>query len=211
MAIESRNFKIALREEGEQRKIAGLAAPYNQIAHGEMIAPGAFTKTLAEQKDIKAFWSHNSAKPLGRTTNGTLNLRESEDGLVVEIMPNLETTFGADALASVQRGDVDQMSFGFAPVKEKMQRIDDQDIRILQEVRLYEVSPVAEPWYSGTSAIARHKPEENEEVKTDKATEPEPRQDAHSTPEAEIDYIEIAAKIRERELNDPELGGKYYG
>jgi len=211
MAIESRNFKIALREEGEQRKIAGLAAPYNQIAHGEMIAPGAFTKTLAEQKDIKAFWSHNSAKPLGRTTNGTLNLRESEDGLVVEIIPNLSTTFGADALASVQRGDVDQMSFGFAPVKESMQRIEDQDVRILQEVRLYEVSPVAEPWYSGTSAIARHKPEEDKEIKTDKANEPEPNQAVHSTPEAEIESIEIEAQKRERELQLLEIQGEYYG
>ena len=199
--IESRPFGIEVREDGEKRKIHGLAAPYNQIAHGEMIAPGAFTKTLNEQGDIKAFWSHNSAKPLARTTNGTLALRETDAGLEVELLPNLDTTFGRDALASVERGDVDQMSFGFAPVKETMEKMGDEQIRVLQEVRLYEVSPVAEPWYGGTSADARDKPGD---VLNEDATQPEPVSTDHSTEEAEIEIYTLHNK-RELEFLQLEI------
>lgn len=189
MTVERRSFEMrAVGQGDEPRKIVGYAAVFDQIAHGEMIKRGAFTKTLQEQKDIRAYWSHDAmgSKVLGRTTNDTLTLREDDKGLYVEIVPNLDTDWGRSALASIQRGDVDQFSFGFSPVKEDEVEIDGEFIRILREVRLYEVSPVAEPWYEGTSAEAKHK------------AQPEPVHADHSTDEAD-------ARKRELELMEMEL------
>jgi uncharacterized protein len=156
---EIRTFKLDVDSGTKPSRIVGYAAVFNQVAHGEMIAPGAFTKTLAEQADIRAYWSHdaNGSQVLGRTTNGTLTLREDDKGLWCEISPNLQTEWGRSALASVARGDVNQMSFGFAPVRESYEDIGGARVRVLKEVRLYEVSPVAEPWYPSTEAGVRGK------------------------------------------------------
>lgn len=175
MKREVRTFDIETRaSEGEEpTKIVGLAAVFNTIAHGEMIAPGAFTKTLQEQKDIKAYVGHDTNIILARTGNGTLMLSEGERGLEAEIHPNLKAQSDRDLLAKVERGDINQMSFGFSPIREEMAEIDGQQVRVLKEVRLYEVSVVTEPWYETTTAEAREKTE---------AEAPEPVPADHSTP-----------------------------
>lgn len=179
-------FKIELRELGDGQSIMGYAAVFDEIAYGEVVRRGAFTKTLQDAKDIKAYWSHDAmgSQVLARTSNGTLQLGEDDRGLWVRIRPNLETSWGKDALASVQRGDVDQMSFGFSPIVSMDSVIDGEVVRELKEVRLYEVSLVAEPWYEGTSAAVRDKCKCCD-------GEPEPR-DSHST----IGTV----SLREREL-----------
>ncbi len=156
---ETRTFALDTNHGTLPTKIVGYAAVFNEVSYGEMIAPGAFTKTLTEQRDIKAYWSHdaNGSQVLGRTTNGTLVLREDDRGLWCEITPNLDTEWGRSALASVARGDVTQMSFGFAVVRESYEDVGGQKVRVIKEVKLYEVSPVAEPWYPTTEAVARGK------------------------------------------------------
>lgn len=168
-------------------KIVGLAVPYNTISRGEMFQPSAFAKTLQEQRDIKAYWGHDWNQVLGRTGNGTLMLSEQDDGLHFEITPNPDTNVGRDALALVARGDVNQMSFGFRPVKESVEEIGGAKVRVIHEARLYEISPVAEPWYPSTTAEAR---DAQDDVET--SAEPEPGQDAHSTLAAKRRRLRLA-------------------
>ena len=176
-------FDILTREADEAgpTQIVGYAVVFNTIEHGEMIKDGAFTKTLQEHPDIKAYWGHDRNVILGRTTNGTLSLTQDDTGLYVEITPNMDTTWGRDAMAAISRGDVTQMSFGFTPIKEEKAVVDGDVVYIVKEARLYEVSPVAEPWYSATTADVRDNGE----------AEPEPDLAVHST---------IAAEERERIL-----------
>ena len=194
--IQRRAFNVQARasdaDGDELSEISGHAIVYNQIAHGEMIAPGAVTKTLQEQRDIKAYWGHDRNKPLGRTSNGTLELESDDTGLFVKIRPNKATSFGRDALASIERGDVSQMSFGFVPVKQIAEKINEIDVNVVKELRLTEVSPVADPWYQGTTAEARDKEESN-------GTAPEPVQGDHST-------LRAMREKRERQI---QLGGSY--
>ncbi len=153
---KTRAFAVAARSMDDGlTEIIGYAAVFNQIAYGEVIRPGAFTKTLRENPNIKAYWGHNSNEVLASRSNGTLDLEEDDTGLLVVIRPNLETTWGRNAIASVSRGDVTKMSFRFSPITVSRETIDGQQVDVVKEVRLYEVSPVAEPWYDGTSAIAR--------------------------------------------------------
>ena len=115
--------------------------------------PGAFDKTLRED-DIRALWSHDTSKVLGRKSAGTLRLSVDAKGLRYEIDPP-DTQIGRDAITSIRRGDVTGSSFGFVPratveKKEGNQYIDEQ-----HDLQLMEVSPVAFPAYSATSVGVR--------------------------------------------------------
>lgn len=198
--IERRSFQIETREDGDGTTIRGYAAVFDQVENGEVIRKGAFKKTLREAKDIKAYWSHDAAgsRVLARTSNKTLQLGEDDKGLWVRMTPNADTTWGKDALASVARGDVDQMSFGFSPVTAAYKTIDGDNVREIKEVKLYEVSLVSEPWYTGTSAAVR---EMLSQSSNGSEEGPEPG-NSHSTPmrsmaEKEIELYEFNKKRKE--------------
>ncbi len=117
----------------------------------EKIRKGAFKKTLKENPDIRALWNHDPNFVLGRTTNGTLKLKEDAHGLLVEIHPP-ETQWAKDDVETVRRGDVNQMSFAFRVIRCIWvdHEEDNSETREILEVRLYEVSPVTFPAYPTT-------------------------------------------------------------
>ena len=140
--MERRFFPTELRaegNEGERTTLAGYAAVFDQLSvvlYGmfrEKISRGAFAGALSG--DVRALWNHDTNLPLGRTKAGTLRLEEDAHGLRVEIDPPT-TQAGRDALVSVQRGDVDQMSFGFRTVEDRWDiDAEEQVIRTLQQVK----------------------------------------------------------------------------
>src|SRR5690606_3052836 len=111
-------------------------------------------KTLADGADVRALWNHDDSIVLGRTKSGTLRLEEDSKGLKVWIDPPKSA---AGYVESIRRGDVDSMSFGFVAVRDKVtKRKDGTTLRELLEVKLFDVSPVAFPAYSGTTIEARN-------------------------------------------------------
>lgn len=150
---------IELREaEDGKRTIVGLI-PYNSrsvdMGFTEVITDTAFAKTIADGSDVKALYAHDHAKPLGRVKNGTLRLRSESGGLVCECdLP--DTTYAKDAYNLIRDGYVTTMSFGFYPIKERIEKDGDDDVVYLQEVRLLEVSfAVVFPAYEATESKAR--------------------------------------------------------
>ena len=117
----------------------------------EKVRRGAFKKTITESPDIRALWNHDTNFVMGRTTNGTLQLREDDHGLAIEIHPP-DSQWARDDVESIRRGDVTQMSFAFRVIKSLWieDEEDDSVIRELLEVRLFEVSPVTFPAYPTT-------------------------------------------------------------
>jgi uncharacterized protein len=168
---EIRNLPLqeirVLRQEGEPAKITGYAAVFDKMSEvmwgfREVIRPGAFTNTL-KTADVRALWQHDTASPLGRNKNGTLELEEDALGLRISITPP-DTQWGRDAVTSIDRGDVDQMSFGFMTLNDKWSKDENGfDLRELLEVELYEVSPVTFPAYPDTSVAVRSRDKQNEE------------------------------------------------
>ncbi len=149
------------KDEEEPTKITGHAAVFDQLSKPmwgfrEQIRKGAFAETL-KTADVRALWNHNSDKVLGRTKSGTLTLREDETGLHVEIEPP-DTSWARDAIASIERGDVDQMSFAFRTEKQEWDESDPENvIRTLVQLDLNDgdVSPVTYPAYPQTDVSAR--------------------------------------------------------
>ena len=120
----------------------------------EQVAPGAFTSALGG--DIRALADHDTRIVLGRTTAGTLELREDEKGLYGVIKINPEDQEAMNLYHRVQRGDVNQCSFGFDIVAEDYEhRPDGSDLWTIRDVVLYEVSVVTFPAYAETSVQAR--------------------------------------------------------
>lgn len=120
----------------------------------EQVAPGAFRETLGD--DIRALANHDTRLVLGRTTSGTLTLREDNKGLFGTIKMNEQDSDAMNLYARVQRGDVSQCSFGFDILDEEFtERSDGSVLWTIRKVKLYEVSVVTFPAYVETAVSAR--------------------------------------------------------
>lgn len=149
------------RDDDGKLAIEGYFAVFNsvyEIAPGmtESIAQGAFDNTLSG--DIRALINHDTTLVLGRTKAGTLQLRTDSHGLWGHIDINPNDTDAMNLYNRVQRGDVDQCSFGFDILNEETEYREDGSIHwTIKEVELYEVSPCTFPAYEDTSIAARAK------------------------------------------------------
>lgn len=121
----------------------------------ETIAPGAFTRTLA-QADIRALGDHDTGKVLGRNRAGTLRMLQTERGLEAEIdLP--DTTAGRDTAVSVARGDITGMSFGFycPPGGDRWDLSQPMALRTLLDIDIDEITVTPFPAYPDTEVALR--------------------------------------------------------
>lgn len=158
MASRATQYRAA--EENGELYIEGYFAVFNsvyEIAPGltESIAPGAFAGTLGG--DIRALTNHDTTLVLGRTKASTLELREDGHGLWGRVRINREDSDAMNLYHRVQRGDVDQCSFGFDIGKEETSVNDDGSVHwTIKEISvLYEVTVATFPAYEETSVAAR--------------------------------------------------------
>lgn len=152
--------KFQTREAGNDLFIDGYYAVFNseyQLWEGasEIIKPGAFTNSVSG--DVRALINHDTTLVLGRTKPGTLTLRQDERGLWGSIRINRDDVDAMNLYARVQRGDVDQCSFGFDIKRETFVDLGDGKCRWeIEEIDpLYEVSVCTFPAYTETSVSAR--------------------------------------------------------
>jgi HK97 family phage prohead protease len=142
----------------------------------EKIAPGAFKESLSRGDDVRALLNHDANYVLGRTKSGTLELSEDKKGLRIVNAPP-DTQWARDLQVSIDRGDIDQMSFGFVTRKDQWE--EDKETkkvsRTLLEVDLVDVSPVTFPAYPDTTVAIRSMDEwkttlEQETIQTEDPT-----------------------------------------
>jgi len=132
-----------LKAEAETRVIEGYAATFGNVdLVDDVIDPGAFTKTISEQGNkenrIKVFLWHR--EPIGMP----IEMREDERGLFTRSRIT-KTEAGDKALAWVKDGIASHMSIGFDVIKSEEKARDDQKIRHIKEVKLWEYGPVVWP------------------------------------------------------------------
>lgn len=169
---EQRFFKVELRRDENGRPHAfGLAARYNVLSHElggfrERIKPGAFRSAIKRQDDIFCLVSHDANRILGRSSSGTLQLRDTDDGLAFDCeLP--DTQEGNDTATLLERQDLRECSFGFICDKAD-QAWDDEDyedergmkcrgtVRSISNFsRIVDVSIVPTPAYPATSVAVR--------------------------------------------------------
>lgn len=139
-------------------RIAGYAAMFNREASSlpfrEMIAPGAFQRSIGSGEPIYLLVNHDMDQlPLASTRSGTLTLSEDDLGLYMEADLDPANPRAAELHSALARGDVDKMSFAFSINDDGETRED--GVRVLRDLNLYEVSVVTWPAYDATEVGVR--------------------------------------------------------
>jgi len=188
MTIEYRSVSSAEVSDG---KLTGLVTPFGvettigDLKRGgftEEIGPGAFKKTLQEQ-DVVLIHNHDTSMPMARMsvpagTEGSLTLTPvADEGLRCKAIP-VDTSYARDVQRLADRGILG-MSFGFEVTKDRW--FDNEGRasnsvqgtkRIVDEVKLHEVTTTAFPAYGTTlgTVSARDAVAAARELRAPKAT-----------------------------------------
>ena len=145
--METKFFDMGLevKEVQESGMFTGYASTFggDPDSYGDVIAPGAFKNTLAENgyggNGIKMLWQHDPQEPIGVWSQ----IREDKRGLFVEGQLALGTNEGRRAYELLKIGALNTMSIGFR-IKAYSQD-DKKETRTLEEIELYEISLVTFP------------------------------------------------------------------
>lgn len=139
-------FLPASVKDADSKKgiVTGYFSNFNNVdGDGDIIKPGAFTKTIAErgpksaQPRIKHLLNHDTSKPVGRLTE----LYEDAKGLAYESQAGTHK-LGKDFIEMVESGLVTEHSIGFKIVKRNQ----------LQDYENYVKNPGA-GWYEITETM----------------------------------------------------------
>lgn len=145
---------------------AGYGAVFGNVdSYDDIIAPGAFTATLAEHKAAGTLpvmlWNHDSfAMPIGIWSE----MEEDDHGLKISGQ-FLDTAAGRDAYTVAKAGAVAGLSIGYIVSGFEMQKVEGKTVRLITEVKLMEVSLVTFP-ANGLARVVDVKSQmENEDMK----------------------------------------------
>ena len=153
-------------EKPNETTLRGHAAVFNSLSDDlggfkELIAPGFFRAALRKHPDVRLLYNHDPNFVLARTASGTLELREDQRGLHVFARVDKSIGWVADLRTTMQRGDVDQMSFAFTVAEggdDWAVTEDDNVVRTLLPdgaAQIFDASVVTYPAYRATEVSMR--------------------------------------------------------
>lgn len=158
------------REDGAPR-ITGMAPPWNSWSSDlggfrERFMPGAFRKWLDRRPtdprgpaDVVAKFNHSDLHVLGRTTNGTLDLQETDRGLSYRALPPAGTPTTQEVLALIRGKYIHGSSFAFSIVDPAGESWDEDPAgnvtRTISDAAIFDVSPVTHAAYPNSSVGLR--------------------------------------------------------
>jgi HK97 family phage prohead protease len=163
---ETRSLSTSFRAEqrgDKQFVISGYAAVFNSPADiggqfTEVIKPGAFTRALRENQNVRILWNHDASKVLATTRARTATVTQDNRGLYVQAQLDPSISWHADCFRSIERGDVNGMSYGFVVDNDgqKWETRAGKTYRTLVDIKqLLDCSPVTYPAGSETTLSAR--------------------------------------------------------
>lgn len=136
------DLETKFADASESGVVRGLASPFlgDPDSHGDVIAPGAFRKSLGDATRIPMLWSHDLTRPVGRWTK----IEETDAGLMVEGKLSLGTAAGREAYEHLRHKDASGISIGYRVPTGGAERLRNGG-RLLKEVALHEISFVTIP------------------------------------------------------------------
>lgn len=125
----------------------------------EVISKDVFSRAIQRAfdngRDIDFISDHDDSKILASTKNNSLTLEEDDQGLHV-MADIVETSWGKDILALVKSGIITGLSFGMQVNQQRWSKCEDGiDLRIIDDIDLFEVSAVRNPAYPLTNLESR--------------------------------------------------------
>ena len=128
----------------QARKVKAVWSRMSNVdLDGDIIMPGAFTKTIAEcgPRGKNQIWSLIDHKAMMGCVIGKPTELYEDGDMLIAVTPILDTEVGEDILKMYQAGLINQHSIGFATIKSDWQD-QEQTVRQIKEVKLYEGSAV---------------------------------------------------------------------
>jgi HK97 family phage prohead protease len=133
--MKLKHIKVEFKAVGDAGSFTGYAAVFNNVdLGGDIIAPGAFSKTIKEKADTPILWGHNPREVIGVN----MSYREDAKGLYVEGQLVLDVQRAKEAHALMKAGAVKGMSIGYDTVVDEYNR--ETQVRTLKELKLWEYS-----------------------------------------------------------------------
>jgi hypothetical protein len=135
--VERRDFNLKIKSLDDAGTFVGLGAVYNNIdLGGDVIDPGAFSRTLSAGKSFPVLWRHDPSNPIGHA-----KITDSREGLQVAGTLMLTDPTAQKAYTFMKAGVVKGLSIGY----DTIQATYEGDVRHLTELRLWEISCVTFP------------------------------------------------------------------
>lgn len=166
--------ELNIQADVESRTVKGYLAVFGiPDDYGTMPIKGCFSKSINERgpksqskQKIAFVWQHDITDPIGQFTV----LQEDDYGLYFEAVLD-EVPSGDRALRQINSGTINQFSYGFSYVWDKMEYIEEKEAIAMYEVVMFEGSPVTIGSCSETYAIRSAQDFENQKESLDLDTE----------------------------------------
>lgn len=140
--MKTKSFQFQIKNLSENGTFEGYGSIFGNVdSYGEAVVKGAFEKSLKKHKSqndpVLMLWQHWWCDPIGVWKN----LREDDRGLFGEGEINLDVQKGREAYSLMKQGALTGLSIGYSEVKTR----EKDDVRLLEELDLFEISPVTFP------------------------------------------------------------------
>jgi len=148
MQVKSAPFQLK-QAPSDTGEFEGYASVFDVVDLGmDVVAPGAFTKSLASGRKVKMLWQHSMPDVIGVWDE----VREDERGLYVKgrLIKQVQKALEADAL--LKAGAIDGLSIGYRTIEAVPEA--NGRIRKLTEVELHEISIVTNPMLPAAKVTA---------------------------------------------------------
>lgn len=145
-------FKLTVKEasvvDEDKHVIEVKFASFGNVdSDGDLLVKGCFAKSIKDRgpesstnRKIAFLWQHDMRDPIGKI----MKIEEREDGAYATVqlsdfdaVPNAKRAY-----YQLQEGTLNQFSFGFNYIWDKMEYDEEKDAFIIMEVKLYEISVV---------------------------------------------------------------------
>lgn len=134
-------FDIKAVAEDTAGAFEGYGSVFGTLdSYRDIVAPGAFTRTLKEDRKPAMLWQHDQRMPVGVWTD----IREDDRGLYVKGQL-ADTQQGRDTHTLLKMGALSGLSIGFSLAKNGATTDGKTNIRTITDVKLWEVSLVTFP------------------------------------------------------------------
>ena len=130
------------KADGDEGIFEGHFSIFGNVDEGgDIVEPGAFEKTIAENGHrVKTFFAHDWMKLIA---GPLIQLLEDRKGLFAKGKLILESLWGKEAWVLMKAGALTEGSFGYRVIEDEVTALENGgSVRRLKELKLLEISPV---------------------------------------------------------------------
>ena len=140
--MKTKEFRLDVKNLAEDGTFEGYGSIFGNVdCYRESVVKGAFSKSLKKHEQdnnpVLMLWQHSWEDPIGVWKE----LKEDERGLYGVGEINLDVQKGREAYSLMKQRALTGLSIGYKEVK----YTDNAEVRLLEEIDLYEISPVTFP------------------------------------------------------------------